>query len=99
MSRYKDPPLCHLDQAALRLHRSGEGTLLVAEKFALQQGLLEGGTVDRHQGAIALGRCGGASVRRVPCQCDPGRAPTRLLRSGRLEAEPLCLLPQASLYL
>ena len=49
------PSLGDLDKAWLRLESPGEGPFFMAEKLAFEQGLLQGGTVDGHERAVAAG--------------------------------------------
>jgi hypothetical protein len=42
-----------LEEAGLGLARVGEGTALIAEQLGFEQGLGDGGTVNRDEGAVA----------------------------------------------
>ena len=59
-----------LDLALGGLDRAGEGALLVAEQFGLEQILGDRGAVDRDEAAAArAGWCGGRRGRAIPCRC------------------------------
>ena len=71
---------------------AGEGPLLVAEQLALQQGLRDGGAVDRQERPWRPGGCSGRwPGPPAPCRCRsrPGSAPSRpAARPGRSPCTP-----------
>ena len=63
-----------LEAADALAGRAGEGAFLVAEEFALEQLLGDGGAVDRDEALRAALRCSdGWRGRRVPCRCRSRR--------------------------
>ena len=90
-SRKRVPPCGLLEEAALGLHRAGEGALGVAEQLALEQRLGQRGAVDGHERARARAASCGWIARATSSLPVPLSPATSTVDVGRRHARrPSC---------